>query len=326
MLIADLEPGKRFECCALVIRKELRQGGRAGFFLDLLLCDPSGRVGAKVWENAASIAEAFETGDVIRVTGTAETYRNELQLRLDQVKLVPPEEANPSEFLPQSKKDLVKLEARLAEVVKSLENPYLRELLLGLFCDAEFSQRFRAAPGAKSIHHAYIGGLLEHTAEVVEICVRVAEVFPELDRDLLLASAILHDLGKMEELSWQTAFEYTDEGQLLGHLILGERIMLARANQIEGFPEKLKLKLSHMILSHHGTAEFGSPKAPATAEAIALHHAEDLDAKVNMFLEYIRPAREQGKRWTDSHWLLKRSFYVGDREEAEPPEADENEN
>ena len=325
MQIADLEPGRRVECFALVVRKELRQGGRAGCFLDLTLCDASGRVGAKVWENASTIAEGFEAGDVVKVAGTAETYRNELQLRLELVKAVPPEEADPSDFLPKSKQDLRKLEARLAEVVKSIENPYLRELLLGFFRDPDFSKRFRTAPGAKTIHHAYIGGLLEHTAEVVELCERVAEVFPELDRDLLLASAILHDLGKLEELSWQTAFEYTDEGQLLGHLVLGERLVLARANQIEGFPEELKLRLSHMILSHHGTAEFGSPKAPATAEAIALHHAEDLDAKVNMFLEYIRPAREKGKRWTDSHWLLKRSFYVGEAEEAEPPEANEDE-
>ena len=320
MQIADLEPGRRVECLALVVRKELRQGGRAGCFLDLTLCDASGRVAAKVWENAAAVAEGFEIGDVVKVVGTAETYRNELQLRLERVNALPPDEADPSQFLPRSRQDLRKLEGRLAEVAKSIQNPHLRELLLGFFRDPDFSKRFRTAPGAKTIHHAYIGGLVEHTAEVVALCERVAEIFPELDRDLLLAAAILHDLGKMDELSWQTAFEYTDQGNLLGHLVLGEHLVLARANEIEGFPEELKLRLSHMILSHHGTAEFGSPKAPATAEAIALHHAEDLDAKVNMFLEHIRPAREKGKRWTDSHWLLKRSFYVGEAEGAEPPE------
>jgi 3'-5' exoribonuclease len=149
----------------------------------------------------------------------------------------------------------------------------------------------------------------------VELCEKVCEVFPGLDRDLLLAAAIVHDVGKMEELSWGTAFDYTDEGQLLGHLVLGERLVLARANRIEGFPEELKLRLSHMIVSHHGTAEFGSPRAPMTAEAIALHHAEDLGAKVNMFLGQIETAREKGQRWTERHYALGRSLYAGEPEE-----------
>jgi len=320
MRIADLEPGKKFDSVLLVARKELRQGGRAGFFLDLTLCDSTGRVPAKVWENAAALAEGFQAGDVVRVAGMAETYRNELQLRLERIEALPPEEAEPSEFLPSSKKDLDALESRLAEVVKSIENSYLRELLLGLFRDQEFRKRFRTAPGAKLLHHAYIGGLLEHTAEVVELCDRAVEVFPELDRDMLLTAAILHDIGKTEELSWHTAFEYTDDGQLLGHLVLGERMVRERAEQIEGFPEDLKLRLSHLILSHHGTGEFGSPKPPMTAEAIALHHAEDLDAKINMFLGQIGAAREKGQRWTERHFLLKRALYVGDADGEESPE------
>ncbi len=322
MRIIDLEPGKGFDCVLLVARKELRQGGRSGYFLDLTLCDATGRVPAKVWENAPTIAERFEAGDVVRVSGMAETYRNELQLRLERIEALPPEEADPSDFLPRSKKDLDALENRLAEVVKSIVDPHLRELLLGLFRDEDFRKRFRTAPGAKALHHAYVGGLLEHTAEVVELCEKVAEVFPELDRDILMATAILHDIGKMEELSWETAFDYTDEGQLLGHLVLGERTVRERADQVEGFPEDLKLRLSHTILSHHGTGKFGSPKPPMTAEAIALHHAEDLDAKVNMFLGQIDAARDKGRRWTERHFLLGRSLYVGDTEAEEVDDAD----
>ena len=325
MRIADLEPGKRVQGRFLVARKELRQGGRAGFFLDLTLCDASGRVPAKVWENAAAIGESFEAGEVVEVSGMAETYRDELQVRVERVRPVPPEEVEASDFLPRSGKDLDALGKRLREVVESIKEPHLRELVSSFLRDEDCWRRFRTAPGAKALHHAYVGGLLEHTVEVVELCEKVVELFPELDRDLLLAGAILHDIGKTEELSWDTAFDYTDEGQLLGHLVLGERMVRERAEPIEGFPDELKLRLSHIILSHHGTGQFGSPKVPMTAEAIALHHAEDLDAKVNMFLEYIRPAREKGKRWTDSHWLLKRSFYVGDIEEAEPPEANEDE-
>jgi 3'-5' exoribonuclease len=322
MRIADLEPGKPVKCRALVVRRELRQGGRAGHFLDVTLRDASGQVAAKVWENAGAVAEWLAVGDVVDVVGMAETYRDELQLRVDQVKPVPPGEADPSQFLPSSKKDVAQLEARLAEVAKSLRNEHLRALLLELFGDPEFARRFRTAPGAKALHHAYIGGLLEHTAEVVELCGKVCEVFPELDRDLLLAAAILHDLGKMEELSWQKAFDYTDAGHLVGHLVLGERLMCVRADRIEGFPEELKLRLSHMILSHHGSGEFGSPKLPMTAEAIALHHAEDLDAKVNMFLGQIDAARQKGQRWTERHFLLGRQLYVGDAGEPAPPESE----
>jgi 3'-5' exoribonuclease len=320
--IVDLEPGSEFDCVLLVARKELRQGGRAGYYLDLTLCDPTGRVAAKVWDNAASMAERFEAGDVVRVSGMAETYRNELQLRLQHIEALAPDEAKASDFLPQSQKDPKEMESRVAETVKSLTNPHLKELLLGLFHDQDFRTRFRTAPGAKALHHAYIGGLLEHTVEVVELCERVAEVFPELDRDLLMAAAILHDIGKMEELSWTAAFDYTDEGNLVGHLVLGDRLVQERANGIEGFPKELKLQLSHLILSHHGTGEFGSPKAPMTAEAIALHHAEDLDAKVNMFLGRIREAREKGQRWTERHFLLGRPLYAG---EVEPGEAEETE-
>jgi 3'-5' exoribonuclease len=312
MRVVDFEPNKAVESTLLVVRKELRQGGRAGQFLDLTLCDSTGRIPARVWDNAPAMADRFGVGDVVRVSGMAETYRNELQLRVGEIDPLAPEQADPSDYLPRSRTDLKALEARLAEVVKSIENVYLRELLAGLFRDAEFRRRFRTAPGAKVLHHAYIGGLLEHTAEVVALCEKVAEVFPELDRDLLLTAAILHDVGKTEELTWETAFDYSDKGQLLGHLVLGERIMREKADQIEGFPEDLKLLLSHTILSHHGTAEFGSPKLPMTAEAIALHHAEDLGAKVNMFLGQIETAKEQGRRWTERHFLLGRSLYVGD--------------
>ena len=311
--ISDVEPGSQVEGRFLVGRKELRDTRTGKPFLDLTLMDCTGaRVTARVWDRASEIAEGFSQGDVVEVTGKAETYRDELQLRLARVRALPPEEADAADFLPRSAKDIASLEERLAEVVKSIQNPHLRELLLGLFRDPEFRQRFRTTPGAKALHHAYIGGLLEHTVEVVEICQKVAEIFPQLDRDLLLAAAILHDMGKMDELSYTTAFDYTDQGNLLGHLVLGERRMLQAADQVEGFPEEMRLLLSHLILSHHGVAEFGSPKTPMTAEAIALHHAEDLDAKVNMFLSNISAARDQGRRWTERHFLLGRSLYVGD--------------
>ncbi len=327
MRVVDFEPNRAVESTLLVVRKELRQGGRAGQFLDLTLCDATGRIPARVWDNAPAIADRFGVGDVVRVSGMAETYRSELQLRVDEIDPLAPEQADPSDYLPQTRADVDDLEARLAEVVKSIKNVYLSELLMGLFGDAEFRRRFRTAPGAKALHHAYIGGLLEHTAEVVALCQKVAEVFPKLDRDLLLTAAVLHDVGKTEELTWETAFDYSDEGQLLGHLVLGERMVRERADQIEGFPEDLKLLLSHTILSHHGTAEFGSPKLPMTAEAMALHHAEDLGAKVNMFLGQIETAREQGRRWTERHFLLGRSLYVGEAageapEEGGPSDAD----
>ena len=313
--IRDLTPRSTVSGRYLVLRKELRQGGRAGFFLDLTLCDSSGRVSAKVWENASAVSERFQQGDVVEITGVAELYRDELQLRLDNLRPVPPEEARPHDFLPRSEKDLDALERQLAEVVKSVQNPHLHALLLDLFKDQDFRGRFVTAPAAKALHHSYIGGLLEHTVEVAELCEKVCEMFPALDRDLLIAGAVLHDIGKTEELSWDTAFDYTDSGQLLGHLVLGERRVRQEADRIEGFPEEVKQLLSHMILSHHGEYEYGSPKLPMTAEAIALHHAEDLDAKINMFLGQIGAARERGRRWTERHFLLQRALYAGPAEE-----------
>ena len=313
--IADISPGSRVEGRYLVARKELRQGGRSGQFLDLTLCDSTGRITARVWEHAAAVAEQFSQGDVVQVSGSAETYREEVQLRIEDIRALPSSEADPTEFLPRTKKDVPALEKRLAEAVKSVRHEHLRELLLGMFRDQDFRGKFVSAPGAKSLHHAYVGGLLEHTVEVVELCEKTAEVFPQLDRDLLIAAAIVHDVGKIDELSWGNAFDYTDRGNLIGHLVLGERRVRQLADQMEGFPEELKLLLSHMILSHHGAAEFGSPKMPMTAEAIALHHAEDLDAKVNMFLGQIEAARGQGRRWTERHFLLNRALYVGPGEE-----------
>lgn len=320
--IRDIAPNTEVEGRYLVVRKELRQGGRAGFFLDLTLCDPTGRVPAKVWENAVALGERFEQGDVVEISGVAETYREELQIRLEEVRPVPADEASPGDFLPRSEQDTKSLERRLAEFVKSVGNEHLRGLLLNLFRDQAFRDKFISAPAAKALHHSYVGGLLEHTVEVAELCEKVVELFPRLDRDLLIAGAILHDIGKVEELTWRTAFDYTDQGQLLGHLVLGERRMRQEAEKIEGFPEQLKLMLSHIMLSHHGAYEYGSPKLPMTAEAIALHQAEDLDAKVNMFLAQIGAAREQGRRWTERHFLLQRQLYAGPGEGEEGLDAD----
>ena len=314
--VADLVAGTPAEGQFLVVRKELRQGGRAGMFLDCILCDATGRVPAKIWERAGELNGAFQQGDVISIRGLAESYRGEIQLRLDAVRLVPAEIADPSQFLPRSKKDPAALAQRLAEVVDTIADPLLRTLVTTILNDPEVAPRFFVAPGAKSLHHAYIVGLAEHTCEVVELCLRVAEVFPQLDRDLLLATAILHDVGKLDELSWNTAFEYTDAGMLVGHIVLGERRVWAVMDAIPDFPEELKLRVSHMMLSHHGIKEYGSPVEPVTAEAIALHHAEDLDAKVNLFLTNINTAREQGKRWTDRHFALGRALYAGDSETA----------
>ncbi len=282
-------------------------------YLDCLLCDATGRVSAKVWERAAEFNEVFKQGDVISIRGMAESYRGEIQLRID--KLAAAKEAEASQFLPRSKKDPVELERRLREVIATLGEP-LRALVAAVLDDPEVAPRFFVAPGAKSLHHAYIVGLAEHTGEVVELCLKVAEVFPQLDRDLLLAVAMLHDVGKLDELSWNTAFEYTDAGLMMGHIVLGEQRVRAAMEAIPEFPEELKLRVSHMMLSHHGIKEYGSPVEPVTAEAIALHHAEDLDAKVNLFLTNINAAREQGKRWTERHFLLGRALYAGEGEEA----------
>ena len=248
--------------------------------------------------------------------GKTQVFQGSLQIILNHLEVVDPTQVQSEDFLPQSTQSIAKLLARLKEVLLALENPHLRALVECFLIDDDFVRKFTTAPAGIKNHHAYQGGLIEHVVNLLNVAGRITEFYPELDRDLLLAGIFLHDIGKVDELSYERAFAYTDEGQLVGHLVMGVEMLAARAARAteltgEPFPPELLLRLKHMIVSHHGSYEFGSPKLPMTLEAIALHYLDNLDAKLHTFSREIRDDPGRFSSWTPFQQSLGRRLFKG---------------
>jgi len=307
--VEDIKPGEMIEQPFLVQAKQLRTQRNGAFFLDLELADRTGVVPAKCWDATTELFESFAEDDFILVRAQGETYRRRLQLVVLDLKLIDPAEVDPADFLPATKKDVDELAARLSELVEGIENPHLNALLTAFFEDEDFRSQFSQAPAAVSIHHAWLGGLLEHTLAVAELAVALAERYPNLNRDLLVAGAILHDVGKIEQFDYSRSFRYTDAGGLLGHLPIGMRMVEQRAAELEDFPPDLLDQLSHMILSHHGEYQYGSPVLPATAEAMALHYLDNLDAKLVAFDQALLRDQNPQANWTDWNRIFERRLF-----------------
>lgn len=299
---------------------------KPGQYLHLLLSDKTGDIVAKVWEDVESYASTFEEDDVIHLKGKVEDYQGNLQLVVSSLRKRLEEEIDWGDFLPRSEKDQEEMLQQIWSAIGEITNVYLKRLLESFFQDSELVRLFSQAPASKELHHCYLGGLLEHTVAVISLCKATYELHPQLDRDLLLTSAILHDIGKIKELKCDRSIDYTDEGRLIGHIVMGERMVSDRTEAIPGFPEQLKMKLRHIILSHHGAYEWGAPKLPMILEACALHYAENLDAQVQRFVQIIE--KQPGKPWTEYDRLLERYIYIGspetelsvEEEVTEPPQ------
>jgi 3'-5' exoribonuclease len=277
-------------------------------YMALVLADRTGSAEARIWDNLDKLP-AFEAGDFLEVKGDAVEYQGRMQLKVHSVERLPSEKIDPDEYLPTTTRDRPEMLSRLQELLAGISAAPLRELLLSRFQDADFRARLSRAPAAKSIHHAYVGGLLEHTLSVVELAERVAALYPDLDRDLLLAGAFVHDLGKLEELGAGQGFDYTDEGRLVGHLVLGAISLRGWAAQRPDLPPETLLKLEHIVLSHHGEKEFGSPVLPQFTEALVIHQLDLLDSKVQSFREVGQ--REHGQRWSSFQRQLDRYLLLG---------------
>ena len=239
-----------------------------------------------------------------------------MQIILSHVEVIDPARLEPEDFLPQSSQNVARLTARLRELLLGMSHPHLRALVECFLIDEEFVRKFTTAPAGIKHHHAYHGGLLEHVVNLLTVADRIVDLYPELDRDLLLTGIFLHDIGKIDELSYDRAFGYTDEGQLVGHLVMGVEMLRAKVERTadltgEPFPIELLLRLKHMIVSHHGTHEFGSAKVPMTLEAIALHYLDSLDAKVHAFSREIRDDPSRESSWTPFHPNLGRRLFKG---------------
>lgn len=283
----------------LVIRKiELRSTRAGKDFLSTELGDKTASLNASIWEGFAEIAAKGKTGDVVKVTGTIEEYQGALQIRIASVKLATAaDNVSPKDFLPESKRNLEEMKKEFNQIIKSISDVHLSNLTKQVFSVERF-EMFCNAPAGKSWHHAYIHGLLEHTLEIIKICELMCEFHNELNRDLLIAGAMLHDVGKIEELSFDSSFDYTDKGKLVGHIVIVSNLVRDEIKTIPGFPVELENNLVHLILSHQGKLEHASPVVPKTVEAIALYQADELSAKVNAYKNALNSEIRGDSNWT----------------------------
>ena len=307
--VKDIKEDDHIRGLYLVKVKRVGLTKKGAHYLSITLADRTGEIEAKVWEKAEEFSALFNEGDILDVAGRAGSYRNRIQLTISSVKAVK-EGGDPTIFLEETEKDITEMIASLREMLKEIENSHLKALSDRFLSDHGFVSSFKRAPAAKNFHHNYLGGLLEHTLSICQMSKSVAGHYPELDKDLLLTGAFLHDIGKIREFEFRMNINYSDEGRLLGHLILGVAMVDEKLAGLKHFPRELALRLKHLILSHHGQYEFGSPKRPKFLEAFALHLVDDLDAKMNGLGRFMKRDRQEGA-WTDFNRLFERYFLKG---------------
>jgi len=279
-LVSDISTEQNITTFFLVCEKEIRNTREGKPYLRLELGDRSGTIEARMWDQFETAAKGIHRDDFVKVQARVEIYKNRPQLSVMQVRLAKPDEIDLADFLPQTKADVAKLYAQLLEFAVSIGNPWLKKLVTGILDDPAIAARYKRAPAAKVMHHAYLGGLLEHVVSLCGLAKKVTAHYPELDLDLLLAAAILHDVGKLDELCYERAIGYTVEGHLLGHIVMEVQTVSKAMEAIEGFPANLKTVVQHLLISHHGEYEFGSPKLPMIREALVFHYLDDLDSKL----------------------------------------------
>ena len=313
--ISELKVGEAVVSFFLVRRKQLEnfRDPSRGQFLTLVLVDRTGQMIGRVWENAREAYDAFAEGEVVKVQGVLEYYRDRPQLIAQRLRRAEPAEYDAGDFVPSTDKDVVALTSALRAAIAEVTHPSLGQLLRSFFDDEAFMQAFQTAPGSKAIHHPHLGGLLEHTLEVLSLAKALMQICPQIDRELLVAGVVLHDVGKTVAYEYTLDIDYSVVGRLEGHVALSDRMLNERIRAIPGFPEELRLRLSHMVLSHHGRYEWGSPREPATLEACALHHLDELSAQVNRFARVVAAASgaDAEALWSDYDRVLRRFLYLG---------------
>ena len=324
--VRHMVDGDAIEDTFLVVDKQLRANRNGNLYLQLEVRDRTGSMSARLWNAGEPLARSFESGDFVHLKGKVQLFQGALQMILSHVERVDTEKVDLAEFLPHTEQDVSKLYGRLRDYLMKLSNPHLRALAECFFMDQDFVDAFCRCPAGVRNHHAYIGGLLEHVVSLLDAADKVAVLHPDLDRELLMMGVFLHDIGKVRELVFDRAFAYSDEGQLIGHLVIGVEMLNEQVKRVpdltgDPFPTELLLRLKHMILSHHGTHEFGSPRLPMTPEAIALHHLDNFDAKLHIFTRDIREDRKNPTAWTPFNQSLQRRLFKGGASGGDEPAA-----
>ena len=308
--ITDIKAGDRVDDIFVLSEKILSQKRDGNNFLNVTLSDKTGTIKGVVWDNVDQIAAGITSGDFALVNGSVSGYRGTLQVVIKKMDPISPDMIDPSDFLPQTSRDIEGMFERLIKITETIKTDYLKALIDAFFKDKEFVNKFKTAPAAKKMHHAYIGGLLEHTLSMVSLAEKIAGHYSGIDRDLLLSGTVLHDIGKIDEFEYQLKIDYSDKGRLLNHIVIGLKMVDDKLSGIEHFPEDQMLLLKHLIVSHHGTREFGSPEPPKTIEAVLLNYIDEIDSKVNGIRDFIA-SEDPDETWTSYHRLLERHFYKG---------------
>jgi 3'-5' exoribonuclease len=290
----------------VVSNKQIKSKKSGEPYLDLTLMDRTGTIQAKMWDNVEECAYNFEQDDIVKIKGLINKYNQRWQLTIHKIRKMDEAAIDFSDYLPKTSKDIDELWRALGEFVASIGEPHLRRLLELFMADAEIARAYRSAPAAKTMHHAFIGGLLDHVVSLFRSCDLVARNYPFINRDLLLTGAFLHDIGKVHELSYARSFSYTTEGQLLGHMIIELELLHAKLAQVGDFPAPLKILVEHLIISHHGQYEFGSPKLPMFPEALMLHYLDDLDSKMEAMRAQFERDAGLDSPWTGYNSALAR--------------------
>jgi len=311
--VSDLQDGQAVISLFLVAVKEIRTSQRSGkSWLELALRDRTGSIPAKMWDNFEALAKTFEADDVVQIRGRVKLYNGQKEMTLEQIVPAAVRDYDLADFLAHTKHDVEKLFGDLSAAVAAVKNPWIKRLLESVVTDPAIVPKLKRAPAAMSMHHAFVGGLLEHTVSLIGLGRAVAAHYPELDFDVLLAGIVLHDIGKIDELSYERATNYTTAGRLLGHVTIGTLLAREKIKAIAGFPETLAILIEHLILSHHGTYEFGSPSLPQTREAIALHFLDDMDSKMAAMRTTLEGA-SGNEEWTERNPALHRALLRTDK-------------
>jgi len=309
IFVSNIKDRDQVNTVFLVKEKIMAMAKNGKPYMTLHLMDKSGEIEGRIWDNVDVIAAQFAKDDFVAIRSKASVYLAKMQLIISDLAKVADSDVRLADFLPEADRDVEEMIAELRTLLASCTDDNLSRLLSAFFNDPSFMALYKIAPAAKGMHHVYLGGLMEHSLAVAKLTENIAQLYPGVNRDLLIAGALLHDVGKIREMSYLRSFDYTDEGKLLGHISIGVEMIQEKIAAIAGFPPELGMLLKHMILSHHGQYEFGSPKRPKTLEATILNYLDDLDSKINGIRTHIRKEPANQNRWTAYHRLYDRYFY-----------------
>ena len=321
--VSELQPNSDITAVFLVQAKDIRQKKSGEPYLSLTLVDKSGDIDAKMWDSVEEVMDGFERDDFVRVRGRVQVFQNKPQFTIHRLQKLEDRDVDLGDFFPISARGLDEMWAELRDLVNGLQNPHLKLLLEALLDDPEIARKYRIAPAAKSIHHAWLGGLLEHVLSLASLARVTAGHYVEVDLDLLLTGVVLHDIGKIHELSYERSFSYSSEGQLLGHIVIALGMIADKLHGIPDFPPKLRVLVEHMVVSHHGELAYGSPKTPMFLEAMLLHHLDNLDSKMESMRQHAKKDKSMTGVWTAylssmERTVLKKEKYLGEADVAPP--------